>query len=86
MQDIVAGVRNGAKRLVVGSTEHGLDIWSRLLPGRVVVSTTGGWLGRLARSSIWLGATVGRREWLALFAGAVVGLEVGLNMHRIARL
>lgn len=38
-KDIVAGVRRGAKRLVLGHTERGLDIWSRMLPGRPAVSS-----------------------------------------------
>lgn len=80
------GVANGSKRLVIGPTERGLDLWSRILPGRPAVSNDEGWLGRLVRSSIRLGLVLTRGQWVALVAGVALGLEIGLNAQRTARL
>ena len=82
----MAGVRSGVKRLVIGPSERGLDVWSRLLPGRLAISSTEGLVGRIIRSSIRVGCALTRGEWAALLAGGVLGLEIGLHVCGTARL
>ena len=62
-----------------GQDERGLDIWSRVLPGRQAIGGEDGWLGRLVRGSVLLGGVLTRGEWATLVAGVVVGLEIGLH-------
>lgn len=81
VQKIVASVRDGAKRIVIGRSERSLDVWSRLCP-----ETDGGWFGRLVRNVFQIGLTMGKTEWAALVVGCVLGLEAGLHMPNIARL
>ena len=79
-------MRSGARRLVIGPSERGLDVWSRLLPGRLAISSTEGFFGRIVRSSMRVGCALTRGEWAALLAGGVLGLEVGLHVCGTARL